>query len=193
MIERFEAAAGEFELDRAGAAAVVGLRLTIGWVFLHSGLGKLADGLTYSYASTYLSEAAPVATPGVALTFPEVLGAPGALLVQALAPVANLIFPILADMPYIGTLVIFTEIAIGLSLILGAFTRLGSYAGAFMMFLFFFGNADWEHGLMNADAIRLIVFLAVAAMGAGRICGVDRYLEERAFVQERPWLRYLLG
>ena len=58
--------------------AVTLLRLAIGWVFLSSGLGKLAEnGLEYSYASKYLTEALPLTTPEIAFGFADILQIPG--------------------------------------------------------------------------------------------------------------------
>ncbi|MFB6166653.1 MAG: DoxX family protein [Candidatus Nanohaloarchaea archaeon] len=193
-MQKLRDAADRFELDRKGSYAVLGLRLMMGWVFLHSGLSKLAEnGLAYGYASKYLSGATPAASPHIAFSFPEILGIPGAAVVKAGAAVAAPLFELLASLPFIGTLVVITEISIGLALILGGFTRLASYVGAFMMFLFYYGNAAWKHGLLNGDAVYLFVLLALACLGAGRIFGLDETLRENDFTEKHPWLKYLLS
>jgi|GEM_PF-3790796 hypothetical protein len=39
----------------------------------------------------------------------------------------------------------------------------------------------------------LLLFAIVGVFAAGRVLGVDAVIEETAIVQQRPWLRYLLG
>ena len=58
---------------------------------------------------------------------------------------------------------------IGLGLIVGAFTRLAAFFGALMMLMFYLGNWDMAHGPINGDFAYMLVFLTVAALGAGRI------------------------
>ena len=56
--------------------------------------------------------------------------------------------------------------------------------------------SGWEGqwlALFDSTLIYAIVFLAVAAFGAGRIIGLDRYVESMDVVARRPWLKYLLG
>ena len=82
---------------------------------------------------------------------------------------------------------------IGLGLIIGAFTRLAAFWGAFLMVFFYLGNADWAHGYVNGDLFGLLMFVIVGTLAAGRILGVDRMLEETALVEKYPALKYLLG
>lgn len=186
-------AADRYEIDRPGTYAVLGLRLTMGWILFHSGLSKLADGLAYPYAATYLSEAVPVAQPEIAFTFPEVIGIPGALLVSAGAVVVEPLLALFAAVPHIGKLVILTELFVGTALLLGAVTRLASLTGAFLMLLFYYGNAEWEHGLLNGDAVYLFAFLSIAMLGAGRVAGLDARLRDHRVVRDHPHLKYLLS
>lgn len=170
------------------------VRLTVGWIFLHSGIGKLVeDGLAYGYASTYLQEATPLATPDIALGLPGLLELPVAILVTAGATVMEPVFHLLAGCPFIGPLVVICETVIGLGLILGAFTRVLGLLGAFMMLLFYYGNAEWSHGLINGDMVYLILFLIAALAGTGRVLGLDERLRQTSLVQDHPRLRYLLG
>jgi thiosulfate dehydrogenase [quinone] large subunit len=62
-----------------------------------------------------------------------------------------------------------------------------------MMFFFYFGGEHWRRGLVNGDLFGLVLFLTVIVVGAGRVLGVDAYLEATDAVKNRPWLRYLLG
>jgi thiosulfate dehydrogenase [quinone] large subunit len=46
-----------------------------------------------------------------------------------------------------------------------------------MMLTFYFENWSIEHGIINGDFAYVLVFLAVAAFGAGRILGLDTFIE----------------
>ena len=99
---------------------------------------------------------------------------------------------------FVNVAVPWGEVLIGLGLLVGTFTRLAAFWGAFMMLLFYFGNWDVAHGYINGDFAYMLVFLAVAAFGAGRIYGLDDYIEQydadgRPLVERHPWTRYLLG
>ncbi|GAB7094417.1 hypothetical protein JCM30237_15690 [Halolamina litorea] len=90
------------------------------------------------------------------------------------------------------------ELAIGLGLLVGAFVRLAAFFGATLMTMFYLGNWSVEHGVINGDFAYMLVFLAVAAFGAGRILGVDAYLEAyevdgRPLIERHPVLDYVLG
>jgi thiosulfate dehydrogenase [quinone] large subunit len=50
------------------------------------------------------------------------------------------------------------------------------------------------HGWVVDDHIVYAVLLfGLGAFGAGRILGIDSYLEDTSFVQNNPWLRLFLG
>ncbi|EJN57392.1 DoxX family protein [Halogranum salarium B-1] len=90
------------------------------------------------------------------------------------------------------------EVLIGLGLLFGALTRLAAFFGALMMLLFYLGNWDIAHGYINGDFAYMLVFLSVAAFGAGRILGLDRFIEKyelngQPLVDRYPRVRYLLG
>ncbi|MFC6826050.1 DoxX family protein [Halopelagius fulvigenes] len=90
------------------------------------------------------------------------------------------------------------ELFIGLGLIVGLLTRLAAFWGAFMMFMFYLGNWDIAHGVINGDFAYMLVFLAVAAFGAGRILGLDAIVENydvggQTLVEKYPALDYILG
>ncbi len=166
--------------------AVTGLRLVMGWVFLSSGLGKLAEnGLEYSYASTYLSKAVPITTPEIAFTFPELLQIPGLVLVKTGAYITEPLMQLFATLPFIGTAVIVTELLIGVSLILGLFTGIGSLTGAFMMLLFYYGNAEWSQGLLNSDMVYLILLLSLISLKAGEKLSMDNYIAEKYEIENK--------
>jgi len=90
------------------------------------------------------------------------------------------------------------ELLIGLGLLVGALTRLAALFGALMMLLFYFGNWSVEHGAINGGFAYMLLFLAVAAFGAGRILGLNQYVETydlggETLLERFPRLRYVLG
>ncbi|MFW6458711.1 MAG: TQO small subunit DoxD [Halodesulfurarchaeum sp.] len=84
------------------------------------------------------------------------------------------------------------ETLIGLGILLGAFTRLAAFFGGFLMIFFVFVNAAWSHGFVNSDLMGLLLFVTVAVFGAGRVWGVDQYLERMDWAQH-PIAKALLG
>jgi thiosulfate dehydrogenase [quinone] large subunit len=161
----------EFSLDGPLARYWIALlRVITGWWFFHAGVTKLIeDGLAYSYGPIYLQ------------------GMEG----TALGPVPvwmgnNLAWLIEPGVPLFETL-------IGLALIAGALVRLAALGGAIFMTLFWVGNADFGHGLVNGDLMGLLLFLTVAALAAGRYYGLDAVIEKTRLVKQNPKLRYLLG
>ena len=165
------------------AYSMLGLRVVIAWVFLQAGLEKLLTGgigdpLAWS-STGFLQNASADANPlqGLFLLFAEY----GAI---------------------VDPLVIFGQILIGLALLFGAFFRFAAMMGGLQML--FFWTAAWQGGLMagfpvengyfiDSSFVYLLLLFGLGAWGAGRILGVDRYLEETQVVKQNPWLRYFLG
>jgi thiosulfate dehydrogenase [quinone] large subunit len=165
--------AGEFEFELSGAWAtywLAFLRVVTGWWFFHAGVTKLVeDGLAFSYGPVYLTE-----MTGTALgPFPVWLGTNFGWLVEAMVPLG--------------------ETLIGLGLIVGALVRLASFFGVFFMTLFWVGNADFAHGLVNGDLMGLLLFVTMIVLATGRYYGLDAIVERTQFVERHPKLRYLLG
>ncbi|ELZ29879.1 hypothetical protein C474_12621 [Halogeometricum pallidum JCM 14848] len=157
---------------------VLSLRLMMGYAFAYSGFTKIVAADPFS-AGGYLANVA--ATNG--------------------NPLAGL-FAWMGSTPWFvefaNVAVPWGELFIGLGLLVGAFVRLAAFFGALMMLMFYFGNWDITHGLINGDFAYMLVFLAVAAFGAGRILGLDRYLETydlggQTLLERYPALEYILG
>lgn len=145
------------------------LRVLVGTLFLHAGMDKFLADQPFD--------------AGWWLTGPASEGILGPVMVwfgQNAPWIVNVMIPL-------------GELLIGLGLIVGALTRLASFFGAVLMFFFYFGNAEWEHGFVNGDLLTLVLFITLIVFGAGRIWGFDAYLERTATVRENPWLRYFLG
>jgi len=176
-----------FESDFAGVTVrgrahslsawfVVALRLMIGYAFLHSGWSKITAAEAFD-ATGYLNN------------------------VTAASPLADL-YHLMGQtgwfVEFVNLAVPWGEFLIGIALLVGALTRLAAFFGAFMMLLFYFGNWEVQHGLVNGDFAYMLVFLAVAAFGAGRLLGLDALIEEHdvdgeKLLERYPELRYVLG
>jgi len=85
------------------------------------------------------------------------------------------------------------ETLIGLALMAGALTRFAAFGGVIFMSLFWIGNAEFGHGVVNGDLMGLLLFLTVIVLAAGRYYGLDALVERTALVERHPKLRYLLG
>ena len=146
------------------------LRVITGWWFFQSGMGKLLqNGLNFTAGPGYLKGMGNTVLGPVA-TFMG-YNMPG--LVEAMVPLG--------------------ETLIGLGLIAGVLVRLASFFGMFFMSLFWVGNADFGHGMVNGDLMGLLLFLTMIVFAAGRYWGLDAILEQTSFVENHPRLRYLLG
>jgi thiosulfate dehydrogenase [quinone] large subunit len=157
---------------------VLALRLMMGYAFLHAGVSKLIAAEPFS-AAGYL------------------VGAAG----NSGSPLAGM-YVWMGTTPWfvdiVNVAVPYGQVAIGLGLLVGGFTRLAAFFGAFMMLLFYFGNWSVEHGFVNGDFAYMVVFLTVAALGAGRILGLDQIIENlevggTPLTERYPALEYVLG
>ncbi|OIB55448.1 DoxX family protein [Natrialba sp. SSL1] len=170
---RLESRLGGVTIDgrphQLSAWAVVGLRLLMGWVMVTAGWGKLTGEFS---AYGYLANVDPA------------------------SPVSGLYGLMAASEPLMGAvdvIVPVTQVLIGVALIAGAFVRLAALGAAFQMVLFYFGSWEVAGGLVNDQLVYAAVFLALGAFAAGRILGLDRYIETHPIVERFPALRYLLG
>ncbi|WP_265109592.1 DoxX family protein [Halosolutus halophilus] len=156
---------------------VLALRMMMGIAFLNAGLDKLLAAEPFS-AQGYLLYGVNEASPLIGM------------------------FTWMGTTPwfveFVNIAVPFGQVAIGLGLIVGAVVRLAAFFGAMMMGLFYFANWSVEHGMINGDFAYLLVFLAVAAFGAGRILGLDALIERYEIdgvplIEKYPRLDYVLG
>lgn len=155
---------------------VLALRLVIGFAFLYSGVEKILSGFD---AQGYLQ---------------NVAGQNGNPIEGMFLWMGNT--PWFVD--FVNVAVPWGEAAIGLALMVGLLTRLAAFFGALMMLLFYFGNWNMAHGPINSDFMYLLVFLSVAAFGAGRILGLDDSIEQykvdgHTLIEKYPLLEYVLG
>jgi thiosulfate dehydrogenase [quinone] large subunit len=180
-VNTFESRIGNFTVTgKAHSLAawfVLSLRLMMGIAFTYAGLEKVME--SGWNASGYLGNVA--ATNGNPL-----MG-----MFEWMATTAWFV-------DFVNVAVPWGELAIGLALIVGFMTRFAAFWGAFMMAMFYFGNWSVEHGLINGDFAYMLVFLTVAALGAGRILGLDTFVENydvggEKLIERYPRLDYILG
>lgn len=163
--------------------SMLGLRVVMAWVFLQAGLEKLATGgwtnIGGFSAQGFLVNGVAEANPlkGVYLAFAEITW-------------------------LIDPMVMFGQILIGLALLFGILVRFAAFMGSIQMLFFWMGA--WQGGLaqgfpvehgyfVDSSLVYLLLLFGLGAWGAGRILGVDAWLERTSVVERNPWLKYLLG
>jgi thiosulfate dehydrogenase [quinone] large subunit len=163
------------------------IRLAMGWVFLFAGIDKFLnlDGGKPFTAAGFLQFGTAGSWPGVELAQGQAIN-PTHAFWAGLATNQGLI-------SVINVLVVFGEIAIGVALILGLFTRFASVMGTLMLLFFFFAAWDFELGILNEQLMYAIVTASLGIMSAGKVFGIDAVLGRTDFVQRVPALRYVLG
>lgn len=161
--------------------SVLGLRLVMAWVFLQAGVEKLLDpewsaaGYIDPQSGFGVTEANPFAD-----LFASMVGSVGA----------------------VDPLVVYGQLAIGLALLLGVLVRFAAFWGVVQLVLFWMASLQGgltegfpvEHGyVVNSDVVYVLLLFGLAAVGAGRILGLDARIEETELVRNNPSLKYLLG
>lgn len=157
---------------RVQLAAIVALRVLIGWHFLYEGLSKLTN-------------------PG--------WSASGYLL-QSRGPFAELFRWLAADPNRLATvnqLNMWGLTAIGLGLILGCFTRLASAAGLLVILLFYLCNppfvgyfysipTEGSYLVVNKNLVEAAALAVVLVTNSGRAAGFDRLIHGLLRRRARP-------
>jgi thiosulfate dehydrogenase [quinone] large subunit len=163
--------------------SLVIMRVVMGWTLFQAGLDKLltfldADPTNNWTAAGFLANAIPEGNPFTGL------------------------FAGMAGSATIDLLVMWGLTLTGLGLIFGALVRWNAFWGAVMMLFFWaasiqgglFAGFPLEHGWVVDDHLVYAALLfGLGAFGAGRILGMDAYLERLEFVQNVPGLRLILG
>jgi len=159
------------------------LRLVMGWTLFQGGMTKLvtyldADPSNNWTAAGYLANAVPAGNPLAGL------------------------FAAMAGNPLIDLLNMWGLTLTGLALILGAFVRWSAFWGAVMMLFYWLASLQGgllaglpiAHGWVVDDHIVYAALLfGLGAFGAGRILGLDAYLEDTDLVSRNRALRLVLG
>lgn len=147
--------------------SIIALRVVMGWVLFYAGITKVLDPSWT--AKGYLANI-PAANP------------------------FNSLWASMAGNPLIDYLVMWGLTLTGLGIIIGALVRWNSFWGAVMMLFFWLSSFPLKHSIIIDDHLVYAALLfGLGAFGAGRIFGIDSYLEDTEFVKRNPWLRYLTG
>src|SRR5262245_24826874 len=171
-------------LTKTQQGAIALLRAATGVVFLTAGLDKWLRAEPFSAAG--FLKFGTAGTPYLGTAAEGAVYNPTHDFWVSLAGNASL-------MPILNWLVVAGEIAIGVALIVGLFTRFASIAGALMMGLFFVATWDFAHGLVNEQLMYGIVTAVLGIVAAGRYYGLDAVLEKAATIRRAPQLRYVMG
>ena len=90
----------------------------------------------------------------------------------------NLMLP--GNAPYVfGGAILFFELLLGISLVLGAGVRLMGLLGAWLMIGFGLARGAWFLTTRAPNWILMVILLSLALMAAGRIWGLDAKLSQR--------------
>ncbi len=146
------------------------LRLVMGWTFFYAGITKVLDP-EWS-AEGFLLQGIPEANPFTGLW--SAIAADWLWLVDPLNAWGLTL--------------------VGLALLVGFAVRFSAFWGAVMMLFYWLSSFPLENALLVDDhVVYALLLFGLGAFGAGRILGVDEYVEDTALVRNHPWLRYLLG
>jgi thiosulfate dehydrogenase [quinone] large subunit len=163
--------------------AIIALRVVMGWTLFQGGITKLVTYLDADPANNWTAE--------------------GFLLnaIPAGNPLADF-FAAMAGNPLIDALNMWGLTLTGLALIVGAFVRWSAFWGAVMMLFYWLAALEGgllaglplAHGWVVDDhLIYAFLLFGLGAFGAGRILGVDAWLEGTSIVENNRWLRLFLG
>ncbi|MFY9462359.1 MAG: DoxX family protein [Candidatus Sungiibacteriota bacterium] len=147
------------------------LRIALGWLFFYAGITKVLN--PEWTAAGYLAGAKTFTG------FYQWLASPGVL------PITNF-------MNEWGLTLI------GVSLILGVAVRLSSYAGAFMMLLYYLPILQFPYPnphsyIVDEHIIYIAAFLLLGGLRAGRVWGLEDWCANLPICSRFPRLRSLLG
>jgi thiosulfate dehydrogenase [quinone] large subunit len=149
-------------LNGAQMAAIVALRVLIGWHFLYEGIAKLTAP-SWS-AAGFLS--------------------------QARGPLADVMRGLAANpgaLEIVNPLNMWGLTLVGLGLVLGCFTRLASAAGMLLLLMYYLCNppfvgyfyslpAEGSYLVVNKNLVELAGLAVVFTTGSGRVLGLDRII-----------------
>jgi thiosulfate dehydrogenase [quinone] large subunit len=159
------------------------LRVVMGWTLFQGGVTKLVTYLDSDPANNWTA---------------------AGYLANAIPP-GNPLMPLwgnFAGSPLIDMLNMWGLTLTGLGLLVGALVRWNAFWGAVMMLFYWLASLTGgltqglpvAHGWVVDDHLVYAVLLfGLGAFGAGRILGVDAYLEQTSVVQNNSWLRLFLG
>ena len=166
--------------------SVLVLRVSVGIIFLWAGLEKLIGAGEKAWTAAGFLKFGTAGTLG----WPFVTGTPVEGTVYN--PTHDFWVNLAGNdgaMTLVNFLVVFGECAIGIALILGAFSRFAALMGALMMFLFFLSAWDFAYGIVNQHLTYMVVCLTIAALDSGRYLGLDPMIASTGFARRNGWFR----
>ena len=168
-------------LKSGTAWSIFAIRLSLGFVFLWAGYEKIVTELGGKFATSgFLSHVS--------------------------GPFA-FVFTGMAGNPAVEYLLVWGELLIGISLMLGVFTRVGAVSGALMTLLLYMStlpaqaatfSGSYLDFLMSKNAlvsyyiIYIFVFVAFVFLVPGRFLGLDGVFHNLGFVERRKTLSRIL-
>lgn len=148
----------------------------MGWIFLQAGIEKIVDDFS---SQSFLENAIHEANPFIPL------------------------FEFFATQTsWIDPLIIWSQLLMGFALLFGIFFRTTAFFAGLQLFLFWIAAFQGgllagfpvEHGfLVDSSLVYIVLLFGLGSLGAGRIYGVDKWLENTKFVKNNSWLKYFLG
>lgn len=155
------------------------LRLFLGVVFLDGGISKIAD-------RRFLDDSSPVSMHA------------NVLAVKGTSPIGSLLGPVADHSAVFGLLMAFGEIAVGLGILLGVFTRLAALGGM-VLALSLWLTVSWQADpwFTSADIVYLVALTPLVLAGTGGVLSVDGWLTDvrrrRPDAREDRTRRVLVG
>lgn len=151
--------------------ALIALRLLMGWTLFSAGVKHVLAGQGFVRATNGLLRGAAA-------------NSPFGFLFDLMVPFADILAPINA----------WALVLTGAGIMLGGFFRLSAFGGGMLMLMYWMAGLPLEDSFfVNSQFIYVFLLFGLGAAGAGRIFGVDQYIEDMSLVQNNPWLKYLLG
>jgi thiosulfate dehydrogenase [quinone] large subunit len=150
--------------------ALLTLRLVMGWTIFYAGVTKLLNP-EWS-ASGFLLHAIPEGNPFGGMW----------------ATMANEYLFLIDPLNAWGLTLV------GAALFLGIAVRWSAFWGAVMMMFYWAASLPLAHGIViDSHVVYALLLFGLGALGAGRIAGLDRFVEDLDFVERYPKLKYFLG
>jgi len=158
-------------------------RIVIGIIFLWAGLEKLIGSGSQGFSAAGFLQYGTNGTLG----WPFFTGDPAGHVFNPTASFWQGLATNETAMAIINPLVVFGQIGIGVSLILGLLTRFGAAMGTLMMLFFFVAAWDFQYGIVNQHLTYAVVTFGLAVIGAGNFYGLDASAGKMASPGIRRW------
>ena len=150
--------------------SLLALRVVMGWVFFSAGITKVIDPRWT--VKGFLLHGIPEGNPFVAMW----------------AYMGNELAWILTPLNQVGLTLI------GLGLLFGVLVRLSAFFGSLMMIFYWLAAFPLENAwLIDDHVVYVLLLFGLGAFGAGRIMGLDSWIESWDLVEQNPWLKLFLG